>query len=67
MRKFFIEYQVPLEKREMPLIFVDKMLYAIVDVACSDLSKAAKNDKIKRILWVKPSVREETHHARKKS
>lgn len=67
LRKFFIEYQVPLEKREMPLIFVDKMLYAIVDVACSDLSKAAKNDKIKRILWVKPSVREETHHARKKS
>jgi tRNA(Ile)-lysidine synthase len=53
LRKFFIEYQVPLEKRENPLIFVDNHLYAIVDVMCSDLSNSAKNDKMRRTLWAK--------------
>lgn len=63
LRKFFIDNHIPLEKRENSLIFVEKRLYAIVGVVCSDLSKAAKNGKIKRILWVKPSIREEIHHA----
>lgn len=59
LRKYFIENHVPLKKRENFLIFVDQKLYAIVDLVCSDLSIAAKNDKIKRTLWVKPAVREE--------
>ena len=67
LRKFFIDQKVPLEKRENPLIFVENQLYIIVDVACSDLSKQAKNDKMRRTLWVKPNVREEKHDAPKKS
>lgn len=59
LRKYFIEKHIPLEKRENFLILVDKKLYAIVDLVCSDLSIAAKNDKIKRTLWVKPVLREE--------
>ena len=67
LRKFFIDNHVPLQARENPLIFVEKKLYAIVGVACSDLSKELKNDKIRRILWVKPSIGEEINDARKKS
>lgn len=67
LRKFFIDNKVPLKARENPLIFVDKKLYAIVGLACSDLSKMLKNDKIRRILWVKPSIGEEINDARKKS
>lgn len=61
----FIDNKVPLKARENPLIFVDKKLYAIVGLACSDLSKMLKNDKIRRILWVKPSIGEEINDARK--
>lgn len=63
LRKYFIEQKIPLEKRNNLLIFVEKELYAVVDVVCSDLSKSAKNDKMGRTLWVKPSVREEKQHA----
>lgn len=59
LRKFFIENHIPLKKRENDIIFVDEKLYAIVGVGCSDLSKNLKNDKIKRTLWVKSSIREE--------
>lgn len=59
LRKFFIEKHVPLEKRNNYLILVDQKIYAIVDLACSDLSKVAKNDKMKRILWVKPILGED--------
>ncbi|MFC4651660.1 tRNA lysidine(34) synthetase TilS [Lactococcus nasutitermitis] len=63
LRKYFIENHVPLEKRENFLIFVDKELYAIADLACSDLSKRIKSDKMKRTLWVKPVVREDNKNA----
>ena len=53
LRKYFIENHVPLEKRQNFLILVDNKVYAIVDLVCSDLSKAIKNDKIKRTVWVK--------------
>ncbi|MFK4838098.1 tRNA lysidine(34) synthetase TilS [Lactococcus petauri] len=63
LRKFFIEQHVPLEKRENLLILVEKDIYAITDLTVSDLSKALKNDKIKRTLWVKPTIREDIDNA----
>lgn len=63
LRKFFIEQHVPLEKRENLLILVDKDIYAITDLTVSDLSKALKNDKMKRTLWVKPTIREDIDNA----
>lgn len=62
LRKYFIEHKIPLEKRNNFVILVDKKLYAVVDVVCSDLSKTAKNNKMRRTLWVKSSVREEEKH-----
>ena len=53
LRKFFIENQVPLAQRQNFLLLVDEKVYAIVDLGCSDLSKAIKNDKMKRTVWVK--------------
>ncbi|MCO7180019.1 tRNA lysidine(34) synthetase TilS [Lactococcus formosensis] len=63
LRKFFIEQHVPLEKRENLLILVEKDIYAITDLTVSDLSKALKNDKMKRTLWVKPTIREDIDNA----
>lgn len=63
LRKFFIEQHVPLEKRENILILVEKDIYAITDLTVSDLSKALKNDKMKRTLWVKPTIREDIDNA----
>ncbi|MFK4935002.1 tRNA lysidine(34) synthetase TilS [Lactococcus garvieae] len=63
LRKFFIEQHVPLEKRENLLILVEKDIYAVTDVTVSDLSKALKNDKMKRTLWVKPTIREDIDNA----
>ncbi len=63
LRKFFIEQHVPLEKRENLLILVDNDIYAITDLTVSDLSKALKNDKMKRTLWVKPTIREDIDNA----
>lgn len=63
LRKFFIEQHVPLEKRENLLILVEKDIYAITDLTVSDLSKALKNDKMKRMLWVKPTIREDIDNA----
>lgn len=63
LRKFFIEQHVPLEKRENLLILVEKDIYAVTDLTVSDLSKALKNDKMKRTLWVKPTIREDIDNA----
>ncbi|MFK4943140.1 tRNA lysidine(34) synthetase TilS [Lactococcus garvieae] len=63
LRKFFIEQHVPLEKRENLLILVEKDIYAVTDLTVSDLSKAFKNDKMKRTLWVKPTIREDIDNA----
>lgn len=63
LRKFFIEQHVPLAKRENLLILVEKDIYAITDLTVSDLSKALKNDKMKRTLWVKPTIREDIDNA----
>ncbi|WP_338976354.1 tRNA lysidine(34) synthetase TilS [Lactococcus petauri] len=63
LRKFFIEQHVPLEKRENLLILVEKDIYAITDLTVSDLSKSLKNDKMKRTLWVKPTIREDIDNA----
>ena len=63
LRKFFIEQHVPLEKRENLLILVEKDIYAITDLTVSDLSKALKNYKMKRTLWVKPTIREDIDNA----
>ena len=60
---FFIEQHVPLEKRENLLILVEKDIYAVTDLTVSDLSKALKNDKMKRTLWVKPTIREDIDNA----
>lgn len=63
LRKFFIDQHIDLEKRENFLIVVEKDIYAIVDLTLSDLSKALKNDKMKRTLWVKPTIREDIDNA----
>ena len=63
LRTFFIEQHVPLEKRENLLILVEKDIYAVTDLTVSDLSKALKNDKMKRTLWVKPTIREDIDNA----
>ncbi|MBL3715762.1 tRNA lysidine(34) synthetase TilS [Lactococcus garvieae] len=63
LRKFFIDQHVALEKRENLLILVEDDIYAITDLTISDLSKALKNDKMKRTLWVKPIIREDIDNA----
>lgn len=59
LRKYFIEKHVSLEKRQNFLILVENNVYGIANLVCSDLSKALKNDKMRRTLWVKPILREE--------
>ncbi|WP_251712940.1 tRNA lysidine(34) synthetase TilS [Lactococcus ileimucosae] len=63
LRKFFIDQHVALDKRENFLILVEDDIYAITDLTVSDLSKALKNDKMKRTLWVKPIIREDIDDA----
>lgn len=63
LRKFFIDQHVALDKRENFLILVEDDIYAITDLTVSDLSKALKNDKMKRTLWVNPIIREDIDDA----
>ncbi|PCR99162.1 cell cycle protein mesJ [Lactococcus fujiensis JCM 16395] len=59
LRKFFIDEHISLEDRNNFLILVENNVYAIANLACSDLSKVAKNDRMGRTLWVRPVLREE--------
>ena len=63
LRKFFIDQHIDLRKRDNFLILVEKDVYAITGLTVSDLSKALKNDKMKRTLWVKPTIREDIDNA----
>lgn len=53
LRKYFIEEKIPLAKRQNEIFLLDNEIYAVANVVCSDLSKACKNDKMRRTLWVK--------------
>jgi tRNA(Ile)-lysidine synthase len=54
LRKFFIENHISLEKRKGFLVLVDGEIYALANLVLSDLSKALKNGKMVRTIWVRP-------------
>lgn len=51
LRRYFIDSKVPLQKRGNPLVVVDNLVYGVLDVVTTDLSKSLKHDRMKRTLY----------------